>query len=119
MSMDKEVPRLRWGAQARGLICVFLFYGLTLLALMLWGMVYRMALANNAMDLRPILVVGGVAAGLHMCGLLGPLLRRAAGRGLRARWFHSGGPVLVLGVGSIGALVITWWLLSSWNPPMV
>ncbi len=117
MSMDKEVPQLRRGALARGLICVFLFYGLTLLALMLWGMVHRTAVAN-AMELRRSLVVGGVAAGLHVCGLLGPLLRRAAGSGLRARWVHSGGAVLVLGVGSIGALVITWMRLSTWEPPM-
>ena len=118
MSTQEEVPPLGRGAQVRGFVCVLLCYGLTLIALALWGFVYRTAV-HNAVDLRPFLAVTAVLGVLHLLSLLGPLRRRVAGRGLRTRWNHAGGPVLVLIVGSIGGLVVTWLLLSTWDPPIL
>ena len=118
MSEHEEVSLETRGAQVRGALCVLLFYGLTMVALGLWGMVYRTAVVNSV-DLRPFLVGAGVLGGLHLLSLLGPLLRRGSGRSLRARWRHERGVVLVLSGGAVGGLAIQRWLLSTWIPPML
>ena len=118
MSEHEEVSSVTGRARVRGSLCVILFYGLTMVALGLWGMVFRTAVANSV-DMRPFLVGAGVLGGLHLFSLLGPLLRKGSGRSLRARWRHERGIVLVLSGGAVGGLAIQWWLLSTWIPPIL